>query len=99
MNPPDIYTPKTFSFKKFDTESNKNVIYVYQNYQHYRKNCMGVAEYYKEKRKEMNLRGMDWRDKELIKSIHEQKQKDEEYQKQKQVRYHKYILRARTQKK
>ena len=83
----------TFSVEEFDTELNRNVIHVYQNYEHYRKNCMGVAEYYKEKRREMNLRGMDWRDKELIKGIREQKQKDEEYQKQKQVRYHKYILR------
>ena len=83
----------TFSIKTFDTELNRNVTHVYQNYKHYRKNCMGVAEYYKEKRKEMNLRGMDWRDKELIKGIQEQQQKDEEYQKQKQVRYHKYILR------
>ena len=83
----------TFSIKTFDTELNRNVTHVYQNYEHYRKNCMGVAEYYKEKRNEMNLREMDWRDKELIKGIQEQQQKDEEYQKQKQVRYHKYILK------
>ena len=93
MNPTDIYTQKTFSFKKFDTESNRNVIYVYKNYEHYRKSCMGVAEYYKDRLKEMNLRGMDWRDKEMIIRIKEQKQKDEEYRKQKQARYHKYILK------
>ena len=58
---------------------------------------MGVAEYYKDQLKEMNLRGMDWRDKEMIIHIKEQKQKDEEYQKQKQARYHKYILKGRTQ--
>ena len=75
----------TFSVEEFDIELNRNVIHIYQNYEHYRKNCMGVAEYYKEKRREMNLRGMDWRDKELIKGIQEQKQKDEEYEKQKQV--------------
>ena len=37
MNPTDIYTPKTFSVEKFDTESNRNVIHVYHNYEHYRK--------------------------------------------------------------
>ena len=83
----------TFSVEEFGIELNRNVIHIYQNHEHYRKNCMGVAEYYKEKRREMNLRGMDWRDKELIKGIQEQKQKDEEYEKQKQVRYHKYILK------
>ena len=83
----------TFSVEEFDIEINRNVIHVYQNYEHYCKDCMGVAEYYKEKRREMNLRGMDWRDKELIKGTQEQKQKDEEFQKQKQARYNKYILR------
>ena len=51
MNPTDLCTPKTFSVETFDTELNRNVTHVYQNYQHYRKNCMGVAEYYKEKRR------------------------------------------------
>ena len=97
MNPTDIYTPKTFSVEKFDTESNRSVIDVNQNYEHYHKNCMDVAEYYKNRLKEMNLRGMDWRDKEMIIRIKEQKQKDEEYQKQKQARYNKYILKVRTQ--
>ena len=86
----------TFSVETFDTEINRNVIHVYQNYEHYRKNCMGVVEYYKEKRREMNSRGMDWRTRELIKGIQEQQQNDEEYQKQKQVRYHKYIVKERS---
>ena len=97
MNPTDIYTPKTFSVEKFDTESNRNVIHVYQNYEHYQKNCMGVAEYYKDQLKEMNLREMDWRDKEMIIRVKEQKQKNEDYQKQKQARYIYYILKGRTQ--
>ena len=87
----------TFSVEELDAELNRNVIHVYQNYEHFRKNCMGVDEYYKEKRREMNLGGMDWRDKEMIIRIKEQQQKDEEYQKQKQARYNKYILRGRTQ--
>ena len=97
MNPTDIYTPKTFSVEMFDTESNRNVIHVYQNYEHYRKDCMGVAEYYKEKRRKQILNQMDWRDKEMIIRIKEQKQKDEEYQRQKQARYNKYILKGCTQ--
>ena len=52
---------------------------------------------FKDQLKEMNLIGVGWRDKEMIIRIKEQKQKDEEYQRQKQARYHKYILKKPTQ--
>ena len=97
MNPTDLCTPKTFSVEMFDTESNRNVIHVYHNYEHYHKDCIGLDEYYNEKCRKQIFNQMDWRDKEMIIRIKEQKQKDEEYQRQKQARYHKYILKKPTQ--
>ena len=89
MNPTDIEsvksndidthnnsTDKPYSVEVFDTESNEMVTFVYRN----EKTC-------KDKPKEMNLRGMNWRDKEMIIRILDQKQKDEEDQRQKDKEY------------
>ena len=82
--------PKSFLVEKFDTELNKNVICVYRNYEHYRKATMGVKEYYKDKHREMNMRGLSWQVRELINDAREKTKQNEEYQRQSQEIKNKY---------
>ena len=92
---------RSFSIKKFDTELNKNGIYVYSNYEHYRKATMGLEEYYKDKR-----RGLSWemsvvspQVRELINDASEKKEQKEEYHRQVQERKNKYphLFKERSQ--
>ena len=82
--------PKSFLVEKFDTELNKNVICVYRNYNHYRKETMGVEEYYKDKLREMNMSGLSWEVKELINNVRKKTKQKEEYQRQLQERKNKH---------
>ena len=82
--------PKSFSVEKFNTKLNKNGIYVYRNYEHYRKTTMSVEEYYKYKAREMNMRGLSWQVRELINDAREKTNQKEEYQRQSQERKNKY---------
>ena len=86
MNPTGIYThnnstDKPYSVEMFDTKSNEMITFVYRN-----------EKTFKDRLKEMNLRGMDWRgmdwrDKDMIIRILDQKQTDEEDQRQKDEEY------------
>ena len=82
----------TYSIETFDTELNKNVTKVYQNYEHYRKVTMGLEEYYKEKRpilsREMSLVTPQVR--ELINDVREKTEQKEEYHRQVKERKNKY---------
>ena len=85
----------TYSIETFDTELNKMNIYVYRNYEHYRKVTMGLEEYYKEKRKdrpilswEMSLLSPQVR--ELINDVRKKNEQNEEYHRKVQERKNKY---------
>ena len=47
--------------------------------------------------REMNRRELGWEEKEMVKSILDKQKKEEEYQRQRQARYNKYILKGRSQ--
>ena len=98
---------RSFSVKKFDTELNKIGIYVYHNYEHYRKATMGLEEYYLANRSahkdrlrlswEMSLVSPQVR--ELINDAREKKEQKEEYHRQVQERKNKYphLFKERSQ--
>ena len=76
---------KTYSVKKFDPELNKMVT------------CIYLTKETKDKLNKRYFEGLDWRVKEIIKDIKEKQQKDAQYQRQRQARYDKYILKRRSQ--
>ena len=77
-------TQKTYSVEKFDKELNRKVICVYR------------IEETKDKFREYYFGELGWRDKEMIKSILEKQKRNEEYQRQREARYNKYILKGRN---
>ena len=76
---------KTYSVKKFDPELNRMV------------NCIYLTKETKYQLKEHYFGKLGWEEKEMEKSILEKQKRNEEYQRQKQARYNKYILNGRTQ--
>ena len=88
---------RSFSVKKFDTELNKNGIYVYRNYEHYLANSSAHKD---------KLRGLSWemslvipQVRELINDAREKKEQKEEYHRQVQERKNKYphLFKERSQ--
>ena len=81
---------KTYSAKTFDPESNKTIYNIY------------LTEETKDQledqlNREINRSELGWEGKEMIKMIREKRKSDEEYQRQRQARYDKYILKRRSQ--
>ena len=76
---------KTYSVKKFDPELNRMV------------HCIYLTKETKDQLKEHYFGKLAWEEKEMVKSILEKQKRNEEYQRQRQARYNKYILKGRAQ--
>ena len=59
--------------------------------------CVYLTPETKDQLKEHYFGKLSWEVKEIIKDIEEKHKRKDEYQRQRQARYHKYILKGRTQ--
>ena len=76
---------KTYSAKTFDPELN------------IMDTCVYLTPETKDQFKEHYFGKLGWEAKEIIKDIEEKHKRKDEYQRKRQARYHKYILKGRTQ--
>ena len=58
--------------------------------------CVYLTEETKDKIKKHYFGELGWEEKEMIQMIREKQKRNEEYQRQRQARYNKYILKGRT---
>ena len=87
---------KTYSVKTIDPESNKTIynIYLTEETKDQLEDQLNREINRSEKGSSCQL---GWEVKEMIKMIREKRKSDEEYQRQRQARYDKYILKRRSQ--
>ena len=99
-----IINYKTYSVKTIDPESNKTIynIYLTEETKDQLEDRLNIEINRSENNrfKESGFASscqLVWEEKVLIKMIREKRKSDEEYQKQRQARYDKYILKRRSQ--